>query len=115
MNAQRAFYQVGTRSRVSHSMRAGALAPGGAELPCPSRKFTAAGASKLNPARGQSRNVLALAAHAQRDGHTGSTPPSPVEVWDAQERIPTWFIIGSRDAPSPSTSCPVPPLLISSF
>ena len=94
MNEQRYYSQVGTRSRVSHSMRAGALAPGGAELSCPSRKVTAAGANTLNPARGQSRNVLALAANAQRDGHTGSAPPPPAEVWDAQERIPTWFIIG---------------------
>ncbi len=33
--------------------------------------------------------MMALAAGAWRDGHTGSAPPPPAEVWDMRQHVPT--------------------------
>ena len=98
MNAKHSNNQVGTSCCLSHSMRAGVSAPGGAEPVLSSGKTSAASATTLRSARGRSLGVLALAADALRGVSPSSAPPgakAPAFLkWDMQQHVPTWLIKG---------------------
>ena len=89
--------QVGRGCARADFLRAGALAPGGAELACPSRKISAARATTLRPRRGLRCGVMALAADVHCDADAGSAPPPPADE-SARAQPRSTLILGGSAA-----------------